>query len=191
VRREVGRLLRYCVCAVKDTPSPGQHRGVQTVRPIERSVVRTGQLLHGGPCNARPKANLLLAISISADRWQRPLLAPPGGTPRHKLRIPNTSNRMPDAVISFHHMSGRGSCLDGSMSAMAFSFPGLHCRRRLRLSPMPTWWPCTLRFSARSIQIVRRDCNQWRMCRMIDQFVSVDSHVGGLGDAAVGAGTTP
>jgi hypothetical protein len=78
---------------------------------------------------------------------------------------------MPDAVISFHQMSGRGSCLDGSMSAMAFSFPGLHCRRRLTPSP------CQLGGHVRCVpaaptpsepdggrgqrsQIVRRDCNQ-------------------------------
>jgi hypothetical protein len=80
---------------------------------------------------------------------------------------------MPDAVISFHQMSGRGSCLDGSMSAMAFSFPGLHCRRRLTPSPCqlgghvgcvpaaPTpSEPEEVAGGARWIQIVRRNCNQ-------------------------------
>ena len=38
----------------------------------------------------------------------------------HKLRAAKTSNRMPEAVISFHHRSGCGPCLDGSMRAMAF-----------------------------------------------------------------------
>ena len=58
---------------------------------------------------------VVLSLKIAGWGWR--------GFPQaegHKLRAAKTSNRTPEAVISFHHMSGCGPCLDGSMSAMAF-----------------------------------------------------------------------
>ena len=134
------RPLGCCACAthlLRRFRTGNARRCIQLLGDRVRGVLRRPVFNVFGPSNQKSRTEACSAGQdvVSATPGDARDVDALRNEQDHKLRIPNTSNKMPDAVISFHHMSGRGSCLDGSMSAMAFSFPGLHCRRRLTPSP--------------------------------------------------------
>jgi hypothetical protein len=76
----------------------------------------------------------------------------------HKLKAAKRSNRTPDAVISFHHMSGWGPCLDGSRRAMA-------CPSLTASTVEGALTPLSCQAGGHLRLIVPSACNQAPFCR--------------------------